>query len=259
MERLPDVEGTLDPDVVDALLVSAHAELQRLWEEFLIGARVKALLLALVRAIESGDEPIRIVDVGCGTGYIIRWLAAHRVFDSRVKLVGVDYNAALVACAEKLAAAEELECEFHVANAFRVSEPTSIFLSTGVLHHFRGAALDEFFRQQASCGPSGFIHFDIQPTWLAPVGAWLFHRARMRQALARHDGYASAIRAHSGDRLLEAARQAGDEYRVAQYNRMIPALPMLRTMHAVIGVQRRHQQAFTLSLGRERLCLGDFA
>ncbi len=53
VERLPDVEGTLDPDVVDALLVSAHAELQRLWEEFLIGARVKALLLALVRAIDQ--------------------------------------------------------------------------------------------------------------------------------------------------------------------------------------------------------------
>lgn len=51
---------------------------------------------------------------------------------------GVDYNEALVAEAERLAALEKLNCRFEVANAFVMDEPTNLFISTGVLHHFWG-------------------------------------------------------------------------------------------------------------------------
>src|SRR5208282_6008718 len=41
--------------------------------------------------------PLRVVDVGCGIGYNIRWLAAHTTLPSeRVELTGVDLNSGLI-------------------------------------------------------------------------------------------------------------------------------------------------------------------
>ncbi|MEL6178478.1 MAG: methyltransferase type 11, partial [Myxococcota bacterium] len=98
--------------------------------------------------------------------------------------------------------------------------------------------LAEFFQAQARCGPKAFAHFDIQHSWLAPLGAWLFHYARMRLPLAQHDGTLSAIRAHPQEMLLDSAIQgAGADYRWIHFNRRIAWMPLIRTMHAVMGVE----------------------
>jgi len=41
------------------------------------------------------QTPLRVVDVGCGLGYVTRWLAAHQVLGPGVELVGVDMNSVL--------------------------------------------------------------------------------------------------------------------------------------------------------------------
>lgn len=143
---LPERDGWLDEVEVDALLVRVHAEMQRLWEEFLQGERVRALLVPLLAALrEHGHRgPVRVVDVGCGLGYLVRWLAARGRLGDDVELIGCDYNRALIDAARHHAAAEGLRCSFHVANAFTLEEPATVFLSTGVLHHFRGPGLERF-------------------------------------------------------------------------------------------------------------------
>jgi hypothetical protein len=59
-----------------------------------------------------------------------------------------------------------------------------------------------------------FAHWDISPGPWATAGAWMFHQARMREAVSRHDGVMSARRAHSAGILLAAARQGAPDYRV---------------------------------------------
>jgi hypothetical protein len=69
VERMPTIDGVLDPEKVDTLAIRIHCELQRLGEELQFGRRVAATLGPLVDAVRRrGSGPIQIVDVGCGLG-----------------------------------------------------------------------------------------------------------------------------------------------------------------------------------------------
>jgi len=147
----------------------------------------------------------------------------------------VDYNARFIRVAQALAEREGLRCRFEVGNAFTLGTPATCYLSSGVLHHFRGTHLTDFFARQAVAGSFGFLHTDILPSALTPLGAWLYHRARMRQPLARHDGTLSAVRAHSGATLLAAARAGCPQFAVHIHNRGTTRL--LNVFQTVIGVR----------------------
>src|ERR1051325_5596269 len=224
VRRMRERGGFLDPDAVDRLLVAVHCEMQSMSEEFQHGRRVLELLTPLLDAFgaegpSAEARRLRVVDLGCGTGYVVRWLAARGGLGGRVGLIGADYNAALVAEARRLADEESLECSFVVANAFRLEEPADVLLSTGVVHHFRGEALTELFRRHEASRARAFLHFDFQPSPIAPLGSWLFHRVRMREPLARHDGVLSAVRAHTGETLLSAAREGAPSFRASVYSK----------------------------------------
>ncbi|HVF43201.1 MAG TPA: class I SAM-dependent methyltransferase [Pyrinomonadaceae bacterium] len=255
--------GFLDPEAVDRLLVTVHCEMQSMSEEFQHGRRVLELLTPLLAAFESegagaaGGRRLRVVDLGCGTGYVVRWLAARGNLGRRAELMGADYNAALVAEARRLAAEENLECSFVVANAFRLEEPADVILSTGVVHHFRGEALTELFRQHEASPARAFVHFDFQPSPVAPLGSWLFHRVRMRQPLARHDGVLSAVRAHSGATLLAAARAGAPSFRASIYSKRLWGTPVPRAFHALVGARGGLWGGLVKALGRRASRLED--
>ncbi|MFG2335673.1 class I SAM-dependent methyltransferase [Streptomyces yangpuensis] len=246
-----DRDGVLDPYAVDRLLISVHTELQRLNEELRIGERllhVLGPLFAAIRSTGAQPGPYRLVDVGCGLGYLVRWLAATNALGPDVELVGVDLDAALVGEAERLARAEELGCRFVHGNAFDLPEAATVYVSTGVLHHFRGPALAAFFQAQASSPAQAFCHFDIFATRLAPIGAWVFHHARMRHPLGRHDGVVSARRAHSDETLLRAAAAPG--IRPLVYEPSGSVNPFCTTLRPVIGVRPHLEAPLRLALGR---------
>jgi hypothetical protein len=50
---LPERDGALDPDAVDPLLLRVHCELQRLWEEFEHGARLRGALKPLIEVCRA--------------------------------------------------------------------------------------------------------------------------------------------------------------------------------------------------------------
>jgi 2-polyprenyl-3-methyl-5-hydroxy-6-metoxy-1,4-benzoquinol methylase len=247
----PHERGVLDAAHVDRVLLSAHHELTRLSEEFRQGERMMRILKPLLESLRrSGIRgPYRIVDVGCGLGFVVRWLAAYGALGSDVSLIGCDYNSAFVQLAQELADEEQLACRFVVANAFQLAAKASIFISTGVIHHFRDANLVRFLAQQAAAGPCAFVHADIKPTYLAPLGSWIFHEARMREPLARHDGLLSALRAHPGERLIEAASSACPEFAAALFDGQRERLPILRVMQLLVGVRRELSSAFLEQLG----------
>jgi SAM-dependent methyltransferase len=254
-ESLPTVDGIIDGDALDGLMVRVHGELQRLHEEFQHGARAAALLGPLIAALraERGEARPRVVDVGCGTGYLVRWLAMHGVLGP-VDLIGCDYNAALVGAAERAAEEESLACRFLVQNAFELEEPGEIFVSMGVLHHFRGDDLVRFFEAQQRPATLALVHYDIAPTWLTPAGAWIFHLARMREPISRHDGVLSALRAHPDHALIAAAREALPGFEVGLYAPARGPLPLLRVIRPIVAIQSSLRPTFMQALGeRSRL------
>jgi SAM-dependent methyltransferase len=251
VERLPARGGFLDPDAVDRLLVRVHTELQRLNEELHMADRFAEVLLPVLTAVRAaGGSGLRIVDIGCGLGYVVRSLAASGVLGDDVELVGVDFNRALVAEATRLAESERLPCRFLSADAFALREDATVYLSNGVLHHFPAADLGEFFRAQNRPGTRAFVHYDIAATPLAPIGAWVYHRARMREPLGRHDGVASARRAH-GDRVLLSAAAEADGMDVFVFSPAWHATPFCAAMRPVIGIRTELTDDFRRALGRD--------
>lgn len=242
--RMPVVGEFLDPGAVDRLLVDVHTELQRLNEELHMARRFAEILVPVLAAVRVAGTRPRVVDIGCGLGYLVRHLAASGVLGD-VELVGVDFNPALAAEATRLAAEERLPCTFVRGDAFSLAEDATVYVSCGVLHHFPVDQLAGFFRAQDRPGTQAFVHYDIAATRLAPFGAWLFHRARMREPLGRHDGVMSARRAHSDETLLTAAAHARgmDTFLFESFRY---TNPFCAAMRPVIGIR----PAFTAGLRR---------
>ena len=237
VESIPARDDVLDALAVDGMLVRSHLELQRLHEEFRVGETVRSFvapMIALARA-RTRERPIRIVDVGCGLGFITRWLASRGELGDDLEFVGVDYNRAFVRAATALARAEDLPCRFEAANAFELSVPGHVYLSTGVIHHFRGEDLARFFAQHARAGALGFVHVDIRPGILAPIGSYIFHHARMREPLARWDGFWSAVRAHDARTLAAASQQGAPGFELAVVDAHPGPYAVVRIFQAIVG------------------------
>ena len=240
IDAIPEQDGFLDPHAVDRLLLAVHWEMQRLAEEFFHGHRVSELLGVVIRAIRGSGHsgPLRIVDVGCGIGYTIRWLAARTLLASQnIELVGMDLNSTLIREASRLAAAENLACRFVQGDAFSPAQAGHVYLSTGVIHHFRGEALLDFLRRHEHPETRAFLHFDFRPWLLAPVGSWFFHILRMRTPIARHDGVLSTARAHSGLTLVTASRSALPGFVSGIYGARIWRTPAPRVFHTLLGLR----------------------
>ncbi|RKH10557.1 class I SAM-dependent methyltransferase [Corallococcus sp. CA053C] len=256
VQRLPASNDTLDVEACNRVLLRSHIELQRLSEEFLQADRLRCVLLPLLRALRDAGvkPPLRIVDVGCGLGYVVRSLAAHGRLGRDVEIIGCDMNVALIENAQRLAEEESLSCELKVANAFQLEQPGHVFISTGVMHHFRGSDLDAFFAGQRQ--GHAFVHYDIQRSVLSPWGAWIFHQTRMREPLARHDGVVSARRVHSTQTLLSAARTATG-FTCASLDGARNVLgAVLRPMTATLGARAELWAPLMRSMGPLRARLG---
>jgi SAM-dependent methyltransferase len=256
VKRIPDRDGILDAEAVNRLLVTSHCEMQRMSEEFQHGKRVGELLKPILKALREGgvNRRIRIVDIGCGTGFVVRWLIANAYLGDDVDLIGADFNEALVNEARRLSEREQLNCTFVVANAFRLAQPADIFLSTGILHHFRGDGLAELLKQHRDA--QAFVHFDFHSSPMSPLGSWLFHAVRMREPLAKHDGVLSAVRAHKSRHLLSVARAAAPDFVSTVYGTQLWRLPIPRVFHSLVGIRPQYNDAFVRNMGNRIASLG---
>jgi SAM-dependent methyltransferase len=220
VSAFPAAEGVLDPAYIDALGLRVHRELQRLGEELQFGRRVGALLGPIIEAMRKrGAGPLRVVDVGCGLGFVVRAMAASSALGPDVELAGVDLNPVLIAEARRLAQLEGLTCRFIQGDAFRPGLAVkdgacSIVISSGLMHHLPESGLVDFFAAQSRLGVAGFAHWDIAPCLWSTLGAWVFHHARMREPVSRHDGVLSARRAYTAAVLEAAARTGAPGYDV---------------------------------------------
>ncbi len=243
--------GDLDPAEMDGVLVRAHLELQRLHEEFRVPRTVGLLLKPMIEHVrQTRGGPIRVVDLGCGLGFVLRWLARHGELGEDVELVGADYNRALVEAASTLAREDELRCRFLTANAFRLSQPADIVLSTGVVHHFRDDDLVRLFREHEASAALGFVHVDIRPSILAPIGSLIFHVSRMREPLAKFDGYWSAVRAHPVAALVDASTRGAPIFAHGTFDSTPGLFGLVRIFHALVGLRGSDLAAAYAPLGK---------
>ncbi|WP_434966312.1 class I SAM-dependent methyltransferase [Janibacter indicus] len=97
----------------------------------------------------TGRPLRRVVDLGCGSGYVLRWLS-HDPILAGVELVGVDHDPGLMAWAGELARADGCRARFVAGDAFEpglaIDDPeATVVISSGVLHHIPATHLPGFF------------------------------------------------------------------------------------------------------------------
>lgn len=221
VEAIADTGGVLDEEAVDNAFLAVHLELARLSEFVHVPQRMAHSLRPIVERLrQSGQGPVRVVDLGCGIGYDVRALAATRALGDGVEYMGLDFNRLLIEAARRLAAAEELPVEFRVGDALDpaewMSEPDrTVLVSSAVLHHLGRDNLTGIFAKTAASRVAAFAHFDVNPGLWANVGAWVLHRTRMREPISRHDGAMSMRRAFGSNELLHhAAAGTAGHYRL---------------------------------------------
>jgi ubiquinone/menaquinone biosynthesis C-methylase UbiE len=127
-----------------------HITAPRLYERFSAVAflgRRRAVFdrLVALAGIAPGE---RVLDIGCGTGYLSRRAAAAAGPDGQI--VGIDPSAAVVEYARSVSPAQ---CLFHIAEGHRVPEPDESFdvaVSSLAIHHIdpgqRADTFAEIFR-----------------------------------------------------------------------------------------------------------------
>jgi len=165
------------------------------WMQRLIFDRVHAEVLA-----EMGDAAAQtIVDVGCGTGRLLRAIRARR---PEARLVGVDAAPGMIDVARSLTPG----AEFHIAPAERLPLPdgsADVVLTTISFHHWQDQALG--VREAARVLREGgrFILADLKPLL---IGRLFGERARS---------------AAERDRMFSAAGLRVSHHRVIGWHRIL--------------------------------------
>lgn len=108
-----------------------------------LGAALRSFQLALL----DGLEPRRVLEVGCGTGELLRCVA--RRFPA-AEVTGLDPDASALAIAEEKVRAEALPARFAPGRAERLQFPEGSFdlvISSLMLHHLDTAAKKDALRE----------------------------------------------------------------------------------------------------------------
>lgn len=244
--RLPHADGVIDAAAVDQVFLSIHYELARLSEFLHVPHQMAAVLRPLIAKVreQTGRQEVVVIDVGCGIGLNLRYMAAHTMLGESVSYRGVDLNELLIGAARSLAQVEHIPVTFSVGNAFRMksaiaSPESTIVVSQGVLHHVAPHALATFFSHHEELGVAAFAHFDVNPGFWSNFGGWVLHQVRMREAISRHDGALSMARAFAASTLLTQAQAGlGNSYVLECDDRTTWYPAPHRALRPVVGVRR---------------------
>ncbi|MGD0391613.1 MAG: class I SAM-dependent methyltransferase [Acidimicrobiales bacterium] len=116
----------------------------------------------------SAEVPRRVIDIGCGTGYLLRLLAAH--FSDATELVGVDPAPKMIDAARATTADDRIRFSLGVAEHLPAPDDWfDLVVSTTSFDHWsdQRAGLEECFR---TIRPGGrLVLVDQFSAWLAPT------------------------------------------------------------------------------------------
>ena len=145
----------------------------------------------------SPKEPVKIVDVGCGNGTILRQIADYgRKINLNLDLIGIDANPHAIAIAEDLSK-NYPEIKFAALNIFSTvfaEKKYDIVLCTLTLHHFHDNQIEELIRVFYQSAKLGIVINDLQRSKAAYYLFQVFCAVFIRNEIARKDGLTSILR-----------------------------------------------------------------
>ncbi len=161
-------------------------------------------LEGIKRLITDRRRVYHIVDLGCGSGdvmkYIARWARSNQF---QVRLTGVDKNTDAIQylinnCSEYLEITGVV-CDYR--DFLKTVPKVDIVHCSLFCHHLNNHELPELFRYLKTFTAEGFVVNDLQRSSVAYYSVWVLTRLLKGSALSKHDGPISILRAFTRNEL----------------------------------------------------------
>ncbi|MDR5590282.1 methyltransferase domain-containing protein [Christiangramia sediminicola] len=161
---------------------------------------------------------IRIVDIGCGNGAILRKISDWAKSNSyNFELIGVDANPYAIEIARNLSI-EYKNVEFQELNIFSEvfkDMKFDVILCTLTLHHFKDRQIVELLNQLIDQAEYGVVINDLHRTRMAYILFQAFCAVFVSNEIARKDGLISILRGFKKDDIIEFARKIKGSHEVS--------------------------------------------
>lgn len=203
-------------EIMDDLMIDGpdlHRALRELDSiNYALGGNYVTLNGLLQILSRSANQELHIVDVGCGSGDMLRRIRALlERRDIKAELTGVDANPNVIRFAKTHTPAK---CRIHFETLDIFSEEFSkkmFDLMTGTLffHHFTDDELIHFFSGARKQVRYGLIINDIHRHWLAYYAIKWLTRWFSRSAMVQHDAPLSVLRGFRKHELQQILNKAG--------------------------------------------------
>jgi 2-polyprenyl-3-methyl-5-hydroxy-6-metoxy-1,4-benzoquinol methylase len=161
-------------------------------------------LLPILRQSQSGPtnptNRLKIADVGCGDGYLLRQLCAKATtagFD--VDWIGYDFSTTACQLAADKARAAGVDIRFNQVDilADEIPEKVDVVLNSLFLHHFESAQVQTIITKFRDATTQAFIVEDLRRTVLGYCLAWSCGRLLSRSPIVHYDSVVSVEGAFS--------------------------------------------------------------
>ncbi len=177
------------------------------------GARsLERHLAARIRALGASGRPLRILDVGAGSGDLAgRLQRGLRRRGHRASVVALDLRWRHLLTGRAMASSSQAPAAAVAADAFRLPFADAAFdlaISTLFFHHFSPEENRRLLSEMSRVAPHGVSVFDLRrhrapALFVSLVGPLIF-----RSRVSVHDGLASVNQAYTLDEALAIARDA---------------------------------------------------
>ena len=170
---------------------------------------------ALNRFVGPTSDKLRIADLGCGSGDMLRQVARWaQKRDMEVELEGYDANPFIVEYA--MHHSEDFSIRFQAENVLSEEfgdRKFDVVLCTLFLHHFRSDELASFLARLKSQTSGWIIINDLHRHWLAYHSIKALTRAFSGSPMVKNDGPISVLRGFHRKEIIEIMGMASiDKY-----------------------------------------------
>lgn len=199
-----------DPNCDPKKLVRSYQQLGLI--NFAI-SRMRALLSRHILAeIAHRQQPAHVVEVGCGGGDVLLWLAKRaRRQRLRVALTGIDTDTrALGLARQRLASYPEVAIlALPLQRLGELPQPADYLFCNHVLHHIPPNEVSHALKLMRDCSRIRLLVNDLHRTYFSYVSYSVLAAALFHRSFTFHDGRLSIRKGFAPEELQQLARAAG--------------------------------------------------
>jgi SAM-dependent methyltransferase len=225
-----DLSEIMDsPYIPDKLLHKNLGELD-IMNRYIGGHAIS--LEGIKRLMTNTQKVYHIVDLGCGSGDVLRFIARWaRVKQYHVKLTGVDLNPdAIKFLVDQSVEYPEITGVTADYEDFLMTSKEIDIVHCGLFcHHLNDTKLLQLFGYLKTCSSQGVVINDLQRNPLAYYSVWFLTRLLNGSALAKHDGPVSVLRAFKRREIEKLIQSAGLKYFTIQWKWAFRYLVIIKT------------------------------